>query len=40
MLFHELDISKPESVAAFKAWVQKEFPSGIDILVNNAGQLA
>lgn len=34
--FHQLDVTDETSVAAFKAFVQREYPMGIDVLVNNA----
>lgn len=36
VLFHQLDISDPESVAAFAKWIQAEVGE-VTILVNNAG---
>jgi (+)-neomenthol dehydrogenase len=37
VIFHQLDISKPESVAAFAAWLGSTYGK-LDILVNNAGE--
>lgn len=34
--YHQLDISKPDSVAAFAAWLKQQHGK-LDILVNNAG---
>lgn len=34
--YHQLDISKPESVSAFADWL-KQHGGKLDILVNNAG---
>lgn len=35
--FHELDVSKSDSIQSFAAFVKKEHPDGIDFLINNAG---
>jgi NAD(P)-dependent dehydrogenase (short-subunit alcohol dehydrogenase family) len=34
--YHQLDISKPESVSAFASWLKQQHGK-LDILVNNAG---
>lgn len=36
--YHQLDISKPDSVAAFASWLKQQHGK-LDILVNNAGAL-
>lgn len=38
LVYHPLDISNPQSVAAFAAWLQQRYGK-LDILVNNAGKL-
>jgi carbonyl reductase 1 len=37
--YHELDISKKESIHQFRDFLKKEHPDGIDVVVNNAGML-
>nr|WOJ51802.1 short-chain dehydrogenase/reductase 2 [Phlegmariurus tetrastichus] len=38
VVFHQLDISHPESVSKFSSWLKEQF-GGLDILVNNAAIL-
>ena len=35
--YHGLDISKPQSITDFAAFLKEKHPDGIDIVVNNAG---
>lgn len=37
MAFHQLDVTDPASISAFKQWLQATYPQGITALVNNAG---
>lgn len=36
VVFHQLDVQLPESVAQFADWIKQEY-GGLDILINNAG---
>lgn len=38
LVYHQLDISKPDSVAAFAEWLKQKYGK-LDILVNNAGKM-
>ena len=35
--YHELDISKKESIHKFRDYLKKEHSQGIDFVINNAG---
>ena len=35
--YHELDISKSDTIHQFRDFLKKEHPDGIDVVINNAG---